>query len=255
LRSLARVVGAVALLLVLAAVALVLLLDRIAAAAVEAGATQATGLPAEVGSAHVGLLAGRFVLSRFRLANPAGYGDEPLAELAELRVDVPRNLLAPTVRIPELAIVGLQVHVHQRGTRSNVGELLQRMESTAGTQPVADADARELRIERLVIRETTAHVQLERLRPLVLKLPEIVLRDVGGRGNRSQHVAEITRRVLGAVLQAVARNRELPRQLAGELASGLQDYERAARALGRAGREAGESARDAFEGLFRRKRE
>jgi hypothetical protein len=253
-----RVVGAVALLLVLVTVALVLLLDRIAAAAVEAGASEATGLPAEVGSAHVGLLAGRFELSRFRLANPPGYGDEPLAELAALRIDIPRNLLAPTLRIEELAIVGLQVHLHQRGTRSNVGELLQRMESTAGTQPAADADARELRIERLVIRDTTAHVQLERLRPLVLKVPEIVLHDVGGRGNRSQHVAEITRRVLGAVLESVARNRELPRQLASELAGGLRDLERAGGTLGEAGRRAGESARDALEGiggLFRRKRE
>lgn len=161
-----------------------------------------------------------------------------------------RALFAPSVRIPELVIAGLDVRIRQRGTRTNVGELLERMGSAAPAEPAAESDGRALVIERLVIRQTKASVEIEGLSPLELEVPEIVLRDVGGRGTREEHVAEVTRRVLTAVLQAVARNRELPRRIAGELAGGLRELSRTPEsALEEVGRRAGEAAGGAVEGL------
>ncbi len=249
MRSLLRVVGATALVLLLAGTALVLVIDRIAASVVERGASQATGVAARVESAHVSFVAGRFSLAGLRLSNPEGFGEGDLVSLGALRVDVPRNLLAPSLRIPELVIEGLDLRIEQRGTSSNVGELLRGMESAAPAQPAADSGARELVIERLFVRDATAHLAVPGLAPIAVRVPEIVLRDVGARGSREQNVGEVVRRVLTAVLQAVARNRELPRQLAAELSGGLRELARTRGALDEIGRRAGESAGGAVEGL------
>jgi hypothetical protein len=244
-----RALGALALLALLFLVAVALLVDRIAAAAIEAGAAQATGVPARVGSAHVGLVAGRFTLRRFRLANPEGFGDGDLVSLGALTVDMPRNLFAQSLRIPELAVEGLDLAIEQKGARTNVGELLRRMESGAAERPAPEPGGRELVIERLVVRDATARLRVAGREPIPLRIPVIELFDVGARGSREQHVAEVVRRVLTAVLGAVARNPDLPRQLAGELAGGLRGLSRGEGALGDIGRRVGESAGSAARGI------
>jgi hypothetical protein len=209
---------------------------------------------ARVDSVHVSFVAGRLSLDGFRLANPEGFGDGDLVALDALRVNVPRNLFAPSIRIPELAIEGLELDIEQKGGRTNVGALLDGMQGGSAAEPAA-SDGRELVIERLLVRDTTARLHVAGRKPIALRIPELAIENVGGRGTREQNVAEVVRRVLTAVLRAVARNPELPRQIAGELAGGVRALDRAG-GLEELGRRVGEEAGGA-EGLgdlLRRKR-
>ncbi len=231
--------------------ALVLGIDAIAKRAVEQGAEQATGVDAGVSGAHVGLVRPSFRVRELRLANPEGFTSGDFVRVRDLRLRLPtRNLLAQEIRVPELLIEGLELELERGHGRSNYGEILRNLERGAQAEPAQAGNGRTFLIERVVVRDARARLRASPLPPLDLVLPEVVLRDVGGRGTGSENVAAIVRAVLVGVLGAVARDADgVPRELAG----GLRELavERGTGTVEELGRAASKTARDAVEGLGR----
>lgn len=237
---------------------LVLSIDTLARRAVENGAEQATGVDASVTLVHIGITRPSFSLRGLSLANPEGFRGDQLLELRSARMALPtRNLLAEEIRVSELVVEGLELELERSAGRSNYAEILRNLERGAQAQP-AEEGGRTLVIERVVVRDALAHLRAPPLPPLDVKLPEVVLRDVGGTGTGSENAETVVRAILVGVLGAVARDTPgVPREVARELAGGLRELAvaRGAGTVEELGRAAGKAARDAAEGiggLFRR---
>lgn len=258
MRRLRRWLLGAALVGVLALGGIVLGIDTLAARALESGAEQATAVEASLSGAHVGLLRPSFRVSSLRLANPEGFRGDEFLRLRDLRLALPtRNLLADEIRVPELVIEGLELELERERGRSNYGEILKQLERSAGAQPHGEG-GRTFVIERVVVRDARARLRAAPLPELEVPLPEIVLRDVGGRGTGSENAAAVVRAVLAGVLGAVARDAPgIPREVAQELATGLRGVsaQGEAQRVREIGRAAGKAARETVEGigrLFRR---
>jgi hypothetical protein len=233
---------------------LVLGIDGLARRAVERGAEQAAGVDASVTLVHIGLARASFSLRGLQLANPEGFRGEHFLALRSAHMALPtRNLLAQEIRVPELVVEGLELELERSAGRSNYGEILRNLERGADAQP-AQEGGRTLLIERVVVRDARAKLRAAPLPPLDLKLPEVVLRDVGGSGSGSENAEAVVRAILVGVLGAVARDTAgVPREVARELAGGLRDIavQRSVESVEELGRSVGKTAREAAEGLGR----
>lgn len=192
---LAKILLVLLLILVIAGVIAVLMIDPAARRAVEQGTSYATGTESTLDSATVGLREGDVLLSSLAVANPEGF-EGRLLELSSMHADIDvRTLLGDVLRIPELRIDGLVLHVVQDGTRSNLTPILARLrelgEHPPGAppeRPEGDAGRRAV-IDRMVIsgleiRATLKNVSLPGLDQLSAEdsgftFPDIVLEDLG----------------------------------------------------------------------------
>ncbi len=240
-------------LVLLAALAL-FSVDMIVDWAVERSATRALGVRTRVGAARVGLLRGGLALQGVRVANPEGFsGDFLRLRDARLELDL-RSLRAPTVRAPSLELETLEVRLERRAGRANYRAILDHM--NAGKRPADARQGRRFVIDRVRVREVTAHVQLlppgGRATELELRIPEIRLSGVGERSG-GVLASELTAILVQAVLEALARKGVgLPAQLASDLRAQLDAFVRLPiRLPEEAVRRGGEAAGEVLEGAGR----
>lgn len=229
MRVLLRIAGVLLLLLVLALGAAVYYVDLLAARGIENGASRALGVPAEVGSVHLGLMAGSFRMDGLRVANPPGYDGDFLFHFRHSEFQVPPAALRETtIRVPRVTIEGVDVALERNRGGTNVAQVLDNLKrfESGGKSGGSAGGGRKLVIDEVVIRDVTAwvdvadptgNVQLDRVE---VEVPEIRLRDVGGKGGVSS--AQLTNLVVKAILINVAKHGgRLPGAVLGELSRGL----------------------------------
>lgn len=268
MRRLLRWLVAAALLVAVAVGGVWFFLDLIAARVLEQGAEAALGVDVRVGSVSLRPLRGSLRISDLEIANPAGFSDAPFLALREASAQVDMGLLrSAVVRIPRVALEGVAVELEMRQDLSNYGVILANAErATAATGEGAAADASapgpSVRIDDLVIRDVraAAGIQLAGVRAprASVAVPEIRLRNLGS--EEGAPVSEIVSQVVRAVLDAVAKERGLPREMLGSLrdelaATGGNRVLEAGREAGRALGEAARGIADGIGGLLGRSRE
>lgn len=198
--------------------------SRLVKKGVEYGSEQATGLEAQVGGVDLGLLSGRLGVNGLDLANPEGF-DGDFLRLANLTVQVSLpSLREPVVEVPELTLDGLEIHLLQRVKQSNYRPVLDGLKRSGGKQD--KKEAKTFVIRRLVIRDVSATVEVTlpggKTVQGKVEIPEIVLENVGSQSH-GVPVTEVSRRILAAVLETVARRGgSLPGGLGGDLLAGLR---------------------------------
>jgi len=272
-KALAIAVGVIVL---LAAVPL-LYLDRLAHGALEEGATETFGTKTTLGSVSLGLLSGRVGLGDLRVRNPEGWQEDHFFTIGDGRFGVGlRDLLADEVVVPELVLEEVALSLERSPTQSNYGTVLAHMQK--GPPPPPDAEPRRFRVREVRILDVRADLRLDGPsiadEHLEVRIPEIVLRDVGSESEGGVLVSQVWSTVLRAVLSAVVREgggaaafvtRDLagglarvgrvPVQILGDVTRGGAEVGQGAAeqlghaagdALGEAG-ELGESAADAVE--------
>jgi hypothetical protein len=252
-----RVLLGLAALLVLAALAIGLSIDRIAGAAIERGASAALGVETRVGFVRLALLDSELRVSRLRIANPPGFSDDPFLafDRFELKADL-RSLRGERVDVPLFLLEGIDVSLERRGRETNTDAIfanLKRFES-GGAQPAEAEPAgppQRFRVERLVIRDITAHVEWSSLASresaLEIRIDGIELERPGG--ERGLTLPELSNVVVKAVLDSVRRSGKLPLEVANDIAGGLRGLARIPGALtGGALERAGEALDDALRG-------
>lgn len=220
-RNLLRVGIGVVLLLVVAATAVFAFSSRLVKKGVEFGSEEATGLPTSVGSVDLGLLAGHLGVRGLDLANPEGF-DGDFLRLHKFDVDVSlASLREPVIEVPELTLDGLEIQLLQNGGKSNYRPVLKGLKSSKGK---SKQGAKGFVIRRLVIDDVSARVAVSVGGKTVegrVEIPKIVLENIGS-DSHGVPVTEVSRRVLAAVLEAVARKGgALPGGLSGDLLAGL----------------------------------
>lgn len=144
--------------LVAAGVAVVYV-DSLAAAAVRSGTSRALGVATTVDDVDVGLISGQVTVSGLTIANPEGFDSAHFLQLDRVRTSVEvGSLLADVVRVPELAIEGLEMRLDQRATSSNYGVILDHLAAygeadpqPADAPPAGSDGGTQLAIDRLTI--------------------------------------------------------------------------------------------------------
>lgn len=199
----------VVVIVILLAVGLVLI-DQIARSATEKGVGHATGVPTTLRSMDVSLLAGRVQMSDMTLANPAEFTTSPfIMRSGDFDVDVETaSLFDQTIRVEHFTLDGLELNIEQRLKGSNVSAVVDNLKRLSGPRDQPDPDAKKVRVDRVVIRNVVARFylpsELGAREPVEVQLPEIVLQNVASEDAGGVAISELTRRLLAAVLAAVA---------------------------------------------------
>ena len=209
-KILLRVVLVIVVLLVLVVVVGWLKIDSLAKMATQRGVTYATGTPTKVESMNVSLLSGSVGLKQMVVSNPQGFTASPdlLATGSfKLGVDV-GSLFGPTVRVREFTLDGLELNIEQILGGSNVSTVIANLKrlSSPSQQP-KQPSGKTVAVDRIVIRNVVARFYLPAQlaqRPIEVKLPEIQLNNVTSDNAGGVAISELTRRLLTAVLAAVA---------------------------------------------------
>ncbi|MEZ6017384.1 MAG: hypothetical protein R3F49_19885 [Planctomycetota bacterium] len=128
----------------LVAIASWFLVPSAAKGAVEQGSRYAFGVPTTL--AHLGAKLGfgtsGLALEGYRVASPAGFEGDPLLEVGKLAVGVgTRSLFGEPKVIDEIVIEGLELHLVQKGTESNLLPVLQQVRKLAAGDATPPPDA------------------------------------------------------------------------------------------------------------------
>lgn len=234
MRAVRRIAIVLALLLVVGVGVLYWRLDSIAETAIERGGSSALGVRTSVTAVLLRPFAGAFSVLGLEIANPPDY-EGAFLQVGRTHLDVEMGtLLEPTIVAPRLVISDVEVMLERRLRSSNYATLLAGSRGAAAEPAPADdgAAAVQFVVQDLVIRDVTARIRLVALpgvegagREVVVKIPEIALENVGSRTEGGVVAGQLLRMVVGAVLQAVAREApQLPVDLAGELRARLGQF-------------------------------
>lgn len=208
----------------------VIAIDAIAKRGVEEGATYALDVPAALGGIDVGILSGSVEMTGLEVSNPEGFPAPHFLALGEGGVEVTLgSLTKDVVNIPELRLYGIDVHLQQRGGKSNMGVILDnlgRFEKESDDPPADEpAPGKKFIVEMIDIRDVRVHVDPGEIIGSVVPdivVPEIQLMNVGSDGS-GVTLADLTNIIVQAV---VATSLEagvdvIPSEIANSLQGGL----------------------------------
>jgi hypothetical protein len=210
-----------------------LYVNQILGTAIERGATYALGVDTRVGFVRLRLLDGEFRMSRLRVDNPPGFDEDHFLEMggAHIAVDLD-TVREPVVVVPEFELSEIGVSLEREGEGTNYGvilENLQRFESQEPSeQTAAESGGSEKRfiVDRLLIRDVTAHVEWSKLASdqsaLEVVIPQIELKGIGADNAQGVVMSELTNIIIKAILGAIARyGGDIPGAMLSQLNSGL----------------------------------
>jgi hypothetical protein len=216
-----------------AAAAVSLYVNQIVGSAIERGGTYALGVDTRVGFVRLRLLPADFRLRRLRIANPPGFDEPYFLKMGGAEIDVAREtLLEDVVVIPLFALDGIEVALEREGKQTNYGVILDNLSRFESGKPPAEgqpADAgsqKRFIVNRLVIRDVTAHVEWSQMAAdqsaIKVVIPQIELKDIGAHNAQGVVMSELTGIVMKAILGSIARyGTDLPSAMLGGLNQGL----------------------------------
>ena len=163
-----------------------LYLGTIVGSAIEAMGTRVTGVPVEVESVRIAPWSGEGTITGLTVGSPDGFRAERTASVGRIRIALePRSIFDKEgpVRVRRVTVDGLSLDYELTARGSNVGTILDHVESVADSEREAPTEGgRKVVVDTLSLRGTRVHVsahaggaEAER----EVDLPDIVLNDVG----------------------------------------------------------------------------
>jgi hypothetical protein len=232
MRKLLRRAIVLVVLLAILAIVVWLYLDKLAKTGIERGASYALGCKTTVDSVGLRPFSGEAQVNGLTVANPDGYKAPHLVKTGRFDVSIRTgSLMSDTIEVSRFELDGLDLYIEQTLGGSNVQKVLEHIEATAGgdeKNPTVEGDAgKKVKVDRIVIRNVEAHVQVlpipGQASMLNVKVPEIVLEGVTSDNAQGVAVAELTRRLLPAIIAAVVEKGGgvLPKNLTAGLNAGV----------------------------------
>jgi hypothetical protein len=195
-------------------------LDSIAKKAIEFGGTEALGLTTSLEGIDIALLDGRTSLKNLNIANVEGFGADNLMQLGSGTVAINlQSLTEDIVIIPEISFSDLTLNIEQKDRASNVGTLMQRLNTaprTKGpqdTKPTAqkdsEAESKQFIIERVVLNRIRVNAKISALNNVItdtsITIPSIRLNNIGKSAD-GLPMQEVIRELVSAILNASIRD-------------------------------------------------
>ena len=182
-------------------------LDAIIKKVIEDVGSEVVGTSVTVSEVKFTLQEGRGEIRGLRIANPAGFSSPSAFEMAEIAVQLdPKSLAGPVIVINEVLVDGAKLTAEQKGTGTNLKQLMDGMKSTgeeaAPPPDEATSDVR-LMLEKFSFVNSSATVKTEQLGDKTLKLPNIRMSDIG-----DKEVGLTPQQLAGRMLSTVIRQAE-----------------------------------------------
>ncbi len=185
-------------------------IDWIAKKGLEKGTSYALGVETEVDSLRLSLLKGSLKIDTLRIANPKGFTSPYLMQSGRFDLELrPGSLFSDTIEMNRFELDGLDMHIEQRLTGSNISKVvenLRRFESQSPADRQKQAGDKKVKLDRVVITNVEAHFHLApdvvSQELVTVKIPEIVLTDVAS-DEGGVLVADVVGRLVLAILSQV----------------------------------------------------
>jgi hypothetical protein len=162
-------------------------LDAIVKTAIEKVGSDVTGSTVSVAGVSITLKEGRGEISGLHLANPKGFDSAHLFHLDKVALDL-GNVFGDVIIIDEVLIDGANIIAEQKGQTTNLQALLENIEKSSSapaekdTKPVEENTTSEpirLMIKKFSFINNKASLETEQWDPQVLKVPNIVMTNLG----------------------------------------------------------------------------
>lgn len=234
MKKIVRLLAVLVVLVIVVAVGAVMYIDTVAKAAIEVAGTKVLGVKTTVDKVSIGITSGSAAMNGLHVANPEGcQAPEFLAlDLGGVAV-TPASLLGDVIRVPKIELSGMKLEFEQRvGGDSNVDTILANVKKFSGGGGSAPAGGQTSEGKKFVIDElslsnisVTARASGVPLadKGIEIKVPKIVLKDIGSGGSDPVGLDQLTGMIVQAVMQAVmqAGNGQLPDIFAQSITNGL----------------------------------
>lgn len=248
--------------------------DSMIKAGIETGAQKALQVDVRLENISTALFRGKVELTNLEIDNPEGYQHESFMQLGHAYVNLDMgSLLSDTVVIDKIQLDNISVTIEQKGTTSNLNQILGNLPKTEEEEPAAKDEeqkaGKDLQITSLEINGVTVKAKLlpipGRADTVTLKLNPIHLENIGSK--EKVDAADLTAKILKAIAGGIAEQgkdllpTEMIGDIAGELAKQGEELIKAGGELGKgvidAGADIGKTATDTLNNLnpFKQKEE
>ncbi len=218
----------VALVVILAVVVGVVLfrVDSIAKAGVERGGTYALGVPTTVEGVSVSLWGGTFDMSGLQVANPQGFDAPFLMKNGAFNLAVDSgSFFSDEIVVPLIQLDGMDIHFIKKDGKNNISPVLEHLKQFEGGAEAQEqtGSGKKFIINKLVIKNVTAHVDVPVVGQKSVKVPDIVLEDLTPDNAQGLLMSEIMARIFPMITAAAMQSLGdiLPADLAGVLKGDL----------------------------------
>ena len=218
MRKFLKILGVIAVVLVLLAIALLVWLDSAVLKGVNSAGPAAFGVPVSLADAKVRPLRGKMALKGFHIGNPEGFKTAGLLDLDSISVHVDlASLRTDTVIVKRIAIDGLVLTYEKGLLNSNLGELIESLsadEQEAEGQKPEDQKpghgktGKKVVIEKLTLTNIRMNFSVTGAAALTgggsipIPLPNITLTDLGKEKEGGLTFIQAVRRVLTEIAGA-----------------------------------------------------
>lgn len=177
-------------------------------------------------------LAGSLSIQNLVVANPEGYQNPTLLELGSVKVNLQTtSLLSKIVNIEEIKLDGMVLTIEQKGTTNNLKQILDSLPKAEDKPTDKDPEektkdkkpGKKLHIDTLEITNVTIRAKLlpvpGKSGTIEFTLPPIKMTDIGGKDEEPVGMAELIRKIMDAIVEAVAKNgtKFLPEDITGPM--------------------------------------
>ena len=184
-------------------------LDGIVKDIIEEVGTEVTGTAVSLSSVKIDLTTGKGKLRGLTIANPKGYESDYALKLDTIAVGIsPKSLTEPVIVITQVKVDGAKLIAEQRGQKTNLTDLLENMEKSAGkgatkSQPSEPStDEVRLMMKKFAFINSQATVISEYTEPKSIKIPDIRRKNIGNT-KTGLTPEQLTQKLLSSVVKQV----------------------------------------------------
>ena len=183
-------------------------LDGIIKKVIEDVGSEVTGTAVRVSSVKFTLKEGRGEIYGLTIANPPGYQSNNLFAMDEVAVQVqPRSLTGPVIVINEVRVDGARLTAEQKGTTTNVNELLDKLKAGSGQdEPAESAGPTDLRLmmEQFAFINSAGTVKTQQFGERELKIPDVRMSNLGDKST-GLTPDQLAREMLSALMKQMEK--------------------------------------------------
>ncbi len=220
-----RIGLALILLVVILLAGTLIFIDHVAKVGIQFGATQALGVDTTLDKIRIGLLSGKATLKGLNVAEPPGFKTPHFLNLAQgsVAISLP-SLTKDVIEIPQLELSGIDMYIEKDKDGKPNYQVIMDNQKQHETQKTSTG--KKFVIRDVTIRDVTLHADVLPIGgPLLVKVPELKLKNVGTAGENGVDMAELVNVLVKATLSSALANGKniLPNDLVADMDKGLQN--------------------------------